>query len=317
MESRSTPLGETLEKNQRSQTKECLSAESKMPLNSDECQKEGRRGAQFPWKLHDLLEQVEKDGVAHIVSWLPGGKAFKVHKKEEFCNTIMPHYFSSNKYKTWQRSLNLWGFESVVRGPDKGACHHKAFIRGQPDLCKNMTRVKIKGSMPETSETTKSISALRASPDTSTSAALGPVQQVFHQPAASITSPASTSSKPAISDFLRSKANSRRSDATLEAELEILRRVSAQMSNPLAVLASQRSMLGSSQPFAPPVGANSWLAAQLAAGQLGASLGLSSFVPTNQGNRLLSAINTAAAALDVIRQEEAEILLRQLRQNRP
>ena len=281
---------------------------------ADENQKEGRRGAQFPWKLHDLLEQVDKDGLSHIISWLPGGKAFKVHKKEEFCHKIMPHYFASNKYKTWQRSLNLWGFESVVRGPDKGACHHRSFVRGHPDLCKNMTRVKIKGSMPDTSETSKSISIPPASQEPLPSASIDPNKQSLNQAAGVVASAAITSSKPAISDFLRSKANSRRTDAILEAE--IMRRMSAQMSNPLAMLPTQQGILGHCQPYPPPLGANNWLAEQLTANQLGASMGVTPFVPQSSGNRLLSAINTAAAALDVIRQEEAEILRRQIMHTR-
>lgn len=100
---------------------------------------------QFPWKLHRLLEEAELSGDSTIVSWLPGNKAFKVHNRQEFANRIMPAYFSSAKYKTFQRSLNLWGFESVSKGRDKGACFHKFFVRGHPNLCENMRRVKIKG----------------------------------------------------------------------------------------------------------------------------------------------------------------------------
>lgn len=33
---------------------------------------------QFPWKLHEMLEQVEKDEDDNIVSWLPSGRSFKV-----------------------------------------------------------------------------------------------------------------------------------------------------------------------------------------------------------------------------------------------
>lgn len=293
---------------------ESQGSSSKME-KADESQKEGRRGAQFPWKLHDLLDQVDKDGLSHIISWLPGGKAFKVHKKEEFCNKIMPHYFASNKYKTWQRSLNLWGFESVVRGPDKGACHHRSFVRGHPDLCKNMTRVKIKGSMPDTSETNhKSISIPPASQEPVPSASIDPSKQSLNQAIGMVASATGTSSKPAISDFLRSKANSRRTDAILEAE--IVRRMSAQMSNPLAMIPAQQGILGHCQQFPPSLGTNNWLAAQLTASHMGASMGVPPFVAPNQGNRLLSAINTAAAALDVIRQEEAEILRRQIMQTR-
>ena len=93
---------------------------------------------QFPWKLHEMLHLAENNGKTAIISWLPGGNGFKVHDKEKFCLEIMPGYFASQKYKTFQRSLNLWGFESVAKGPDRGACYHQYFVKGHPELCHNM-----------------------------------------------------------------------------------------------------------------------------------------------------------------------------------
>jgi len=106
---------------------------------------------QFPWKLHEMLRLAEQNDKSDIISWLNGGSiggigvGFKVHKKDRFCSEIMPGYFASQKYKTFQRSLNLWGFESVAKGEERGACYHKFFVKGRPELCHNMTRVKIKG----------------------------------------------------------------------------------------------------------------------------------------------------------------------------
>ncbi|KAG7342585.1 HSF-type DNA-binding protein [Nitzschia inconspicua] len=105
----------------------------------------GGHSLQFPFKLHDMLQMAEETGKDHIVSWMPEGRGFKVHNKEAFCEHIMPVYFSSNKYKTFQRSLNLWGFESVSKGPNRGACYHESFVKGQPELCHSMNRVKVKG----------------------------------------------------------------------------------------------------------------------------------------------------------------------------
>lgn len=100
---------------------------------------------QFPWKLHEMLRLAEEQNMADIISWLPGGSGFKVYDKERFRSIIMPGYFASQKYKTFQRSLNLWGFESVSKGPERGACYHQYFVKGHPELCHSMTRVKIKG----------------------------------------------------------------------------------------------------------------------------------------------------------------------------
>lgn len=43
----------------------------------------------FPEKLHIMLEEVEKDGLDHIVSWHSHGRSFAVHKPKEFVADIM------------------------------------------------------------------------------------------------------------------------------------------------------------------------------------------------------------------------------------
>jgi hypothetical protein len=65
---------------------------------------------QFPWKLHDMLDHVNKEGQDSIVSWLPGGRAFKVHMPDLFVERIMKRFFNQTKYKSFQRQVNLWGF---------------------------------------------------------------------------------------------------------------------------------------------------------------------------------------------------------------
>lgn len=57
----------------------------------------------FPYRLHEMLDDCEKEGKSHIVSWLPNGKAFKVHMVPEFVATILPSYFKQSKYKSYQR----------------------------------------------------------------------------------------------------------------------------------------------------------------------------------------------------------------------
>ena len=58
---------------------------------------------QFPWKLHEMLAQVEGDGNEGIVSWLPSGRAFKVHRPDIFVDEIMTNHFQQTKYKSFQR----------------------------------------------------------------------------------------------------------------------------------------------------------------------------------------------------------------------
>jgi hypothetical protein len=105
-------------------------------------------GDPFPLKLHFLLEDTEKRGFTSIVCW-EGERAFQVHNKELFAEIVMPIYFDSTNYKTFQRNLNLWGFRTISKGPRKGECSHALFVRGQPDLCRTMVRVRNKTNPPE------------------------------------------------------------------------------------------------------------------------------------------------------------------------
>jgi hypothetical protein len=100
----------------------------------------------FPWKLHVMLDSADTEGCNSIVSWLPGGNSFKVHYEHGFVTNVMPRYFKQTKYKSFQRQLNIWCFERISNGPDKGGYGHPNFVKGNPSLCRQMRRKKIKGS---------------------------------------------------------------------------------------------------------------------------------------------------------------------------
>ena len=59
----------------------------------------------FPFKLHQLLEEAEDVGATHIISWLPSGKAFKIHDPAAFGETVMMKYFKQTKLKSFTRQL--------------------------------------------------------------------------------------------------------------------------------------------------------------------------------------------------------------------
>ena len=48
------------------------------------------KGWSFPARLHYILGELEKDGLDHIVSWLPHGKGFKVHDPQLLETEILP-----------------------------------------------------------------------------------------------------------------------------------------------------------------------------------------------------------------------------------
>ena len=101
----------------------------------------------FPWKLHHLLETVEREGCESIISWLPDRQSFKVHDQKAFVEQILPRYFKVTKYKSFLRQLNIYGFERITdTSPRRGGYSHTYFVRGEPKLCVNMKRHKIKGN---------------------------------------------------------------------------------------------------------------------------------------------------------------------------
>jgi hypothetical protein len=94
----------------------------------------------FPWKLHMLLEDAERENFQQIVSWAEGGMAFKVHDSESFVRTIMPNYFDQTKYESFRRQLNLYGFTRVTRGTNRGTISHPYFTRRDRSLCRHIAR---------------------------------------------------------------------------------------------------------------------------------------------------------------------------------
>ena len=57
-----------------------------------------------------MLNDAENEKFQDVVSWLPGGRAFKVHQTDNFVATIMPRYFNQTKYKSFGRQLHIYGF---------------------------------------------------------------------------------------------------------------------------------------------------------------------------------------------------------------
>lgn len=90
----------------------------------------------FPQKLMEILSDEHH---AEIISWLPHGTGFQIHKKKTFAADILPRFFKASKFTSFTRKLNRWGFTRVPRGPETGAYFHKLFRRDKPELCLQMT----------------------------------------------------------------------------------------------------------------------------------------------------------------------------------
>lgn len=102
---------------------------------------------QFPKSLHIMLSRADQDCYSHIVEWLPHGRSFVVRDRERFVKEIMPRFFKQTKYASFQRQLNLYGFQRIERkGPDHKSYYHRDFLRDSPQLVESMTRTQFRGS---------------------------------------------------------------------------------------------------------------------------------------------------------------------------
>jgi hypothetical protein len=102
----------------------------------------------FPLKLHDMLDYIDlnEPELASIVSWQPHGRCFVVKKIKQFTSEVLPRFFDQKKYASFQRQLNLYGFNRITTGPDRGAYYHEMFLRSKKILCRAIYRKKVKGT---------------------------------------------------------------------------------------------------------------------------------------------------------------------------
>lgn len=104
-----------------------------------------KMSSQFPSILREMLERADTDGHASVVSWLPHGRAFKIHDEEKFMAEVAPLFFRATKMRSFHRQLYFWSFQRVTTGVDRDAWFHECFVRDSPMDMLRMVRTKIKG----------------------------------------------------------------------------------------------------------------------------------------------------------------------------
>lgn len=74
----------------------------------------------FPWRLHQILDDMDESGDTSIVSWMPDGRHFHVHNPTLFVKEIIPKFFKQKSFKSFQRQLHIYGFQRVADFPNQG-----------------------------------------------------------------------------------------------------------------------------------------------------------------------------------------------------
>jgi hypothetical protein len=123
----------------------------------------------FPFKLFNMLEDIEKQEMQYIVSWMPSGRSFKVHKPSEFVILVAPHYFSLTKYKSFKRQLLNYGFTRLDDESVGAAFCHPSFHREHPEKCKFIVRTKKAAAAPQKAPPPAALSEQLPASDSSSS----------------------------------------------------------------------------------------------------------------------------------------------------
>ena len=76
------------------------------------------------------------------IQWVSSGKAFVITSMPSFTSCVLPHYFKTTKFSSFQRNLNLYGFSKVIRGADRGSYFNPNFARGDEANLRAVKRVK-------------------------------------------------------------------------------------------------------------------------------------------------------------------------------
>lgn len=80
-----------------------------------------------------MLELASDHGFDDVVSWQPHGRSFLVHQPEKF-KELLPQFFASTKIPSFQRQLNLYGFQRLTKGADRGGYYHEVSQATHPSF---------------------------------------------------------------------------------------------------------------------------------------------------------------------------------------
>ena len=92
----------------------------------------------FPEQLRMILDEAQHSSA---LSWHHNGKSFIIHNQVAFENEILPLFFKTGRWKSFQKQLNIYGFERVEW--QRRTYYHKYFIRKKPSLMNLMKREKV------------------------------------------------------------------------------------------------------------------------------------------------------------------------------
>jgi hypothetical protein len=86
-----------------------------------------------------MMAYVDAEGLDSVISWVLNGRGFHIHDPDKLVD-ILPLFFGHTKYRSFRRQLNMWHFERILEGPNKGTFIHPYFVKENKSLCSYMSR---------------------------------------------------------------------------------------------------------------------------------------------------------------------------------
>jgi len=116
---------------------------------------EGAKPAAFVQKLYTMINSCDKN----VATWTKEGNMFVIKQPKDFSDTVIPKYFIHNKFSSFARQLNFYGFRKVptkpIRNQDYDAStadhvifHHPLFRKDREDLLADIKRHSTQPKMP-------------------------------------------------------------------------------------------------------------------------------------------------------------------------
>ena len=90
----------------------------------------GKRGVpqQFPRRLYTMLQsestlnEAKNEDHRQLIQWSESGQAFRIIDIEQFSTCVLPKYFRTSKFSSFQRNLNLVSPPLLIIGRCRCRC---------------------------------------------------------------------------------------------------------------------------------------------------------------------------------------------------
>lgn len=81
-----------------------------------------------------LFEICSDPTTQHIVHWFKNGTAFKIVSRQDLEDFVLPKYYNTNNFTSFQRQLNMYDFHKKSRSSKEIIFQNENFKMGRQDL---------------------------------------------------------------------------------------------------------------------------------------------------------------------------------------